>query len=134
MATKPIPIGTLCKKWNHSFTWTNDHIDFKDLKPLQQEYDELGSAALERLQAVVREKGAPTNERVDYYDILRENHASDELLERFWTETQTVPDWVDWEQIDQGQRFLYRYLPGNLVGFGLQGFLGENSVASPTPD
>jgi hypothetical protein len=133
MGTKQISIGTYCKKWNHSFSWTVDHIPFNDLKPLRQKHDELGSAALERLQAIVREKGATSHKRINYYNILRDNHANDEILGRFWEEVRTVPEWVDWEQIERGQRFLYRYLPGNLVGFGLQGFLGENSVKLLTP-
>jgi hypothetical protein len=132
METKPIPIGTLCKKWDYSFPWTTEHISLNNLKPLRQEYDVLGSVALERLQAIAREKGETPNKRIDYYEILRENHSKDEVLGRFWKEVQNVPEWVDWEQIERGQRFFYRYLPGNVIGFGLQGFLGENSVQSST--
>jgi hypothetical protein len=132
METKPIPIGTLCKKWDYSFPWTADHISLDNLKLLRQEYDVLGSVALEQLQAIVREKGEAASKRIDYYEILRENHSKDEVLGCFWKEVQNVPEWVDWQQIERGQRFFYRYLPGNVVGFGLQGFLGENSVQSCT--
>jgi hypothetical protein len=41
-----------------------------------------------------------------------------------------VPDWVDWAQLERGQRFFYRYAAANIVGFALQGFLGENTAAS----
>ncbi|KAF7588365.1 hypothetical protein BBP40_005794 [Aspergillus hancockii] len=64
----------------------------------------------------------------DPYTILRDHHTKDEVLAQFWTETHTVPDWVDWAQLERGQRFFHRYAIANIVGFALQGFVAENSA------
>ncbi|RFU80026.1 hypothetical protein TARUN_2144 [Trichoderma arundinaceum] len=64
------------------------------------------------------------------YATLRDHHGNDETLDKLWEEVHTAPDWVDWEQIERGQKFFYRYAPANLMGFALQGFVGENSAAS----
>lgn len=61
------------------------------------------------------------------YAVLRDYHDQDDVLNRLWNEVHTVPDWVDWAQIERGQKFFYRYAPANLMGFMLQAFVGENS-------
>jgi hypothetical protein len=121
-------------KWGYSFRWTDSHLAQETIKVLRQEYDILGAAALERIQAVRaalleenKAKGTspPPN---DLYILLRDHHDKDETLFQFWDELHTVPDWVDWDQLERGQRFFYRYAIANIVGFALQGFMAENSV------
>ncbi|EAW11634.1 oxygenase MpaB family protein [Aspergillus clavatus NRRL 1] len=128
--------GSLINKWGYSFKWTDSHLPRDTIKPLRQQYDTIGAAALERIQAIrlalVEEASAkgttpPSN---DLYTLLRDHHREDEILSQFWTELHTVPDWVDWQQLERGQRFLYRYAIANIVGFALQGFMAENSAAS----
>ncbi|KAE8381455.1 hypothetical protein BDV26DRAFT_255648 [Aspergillus bertholletiae] len=123
-------------KWGYFFTWTDSHLSRKKTEPLRQLFDSLGSAALERLQSIqssllddsrIRGTSPPSN---DLYTILQNHHREDEVLTQFWNETHTVPDWVNWEQLERGQRFLYRYIIANTVGFALQGFVAENSAAS----
>lgn len=98
---------------------------------LKWEYDTVGSAVLERLLAL--KEGTATrgdcSQSADLYTILAVNHASDELLKAFWQEITHVPSWVDWRQIERGQRVFHRYVLANIVGFALQGFIGENVVA-----
>ncbi|GFF32967.1 latex clearing protein [Aspergillus udagawae] len=129
-------VGETISKWGYSFKWTDSHLAQEIIKPLRQEYDTLGAAALERIQAVraalleeskVRGDPPPPN---DLYILLRDYHSKDETLTQFWDELHTVPDWVDWEQLERGQRFFYRYAIANIVGFALQGFMAENSAAS----
>ncbi|QMW44143.1 hypothetical protein G4B11_007563, partial [Aspergillus flavus] len=128
--------GDHVRKWGYSFTWTDSHLAREKTEPLRQQFDTLGAAALERLQFIrsslledSKAKGTspPSN---DLYTILRDHHRKDAVLTRFWNETHTVPDWVNWEQLERGQRFLHRYIIANIVGFALQGFVAENSAAS----
>lgn len=119
---------------NYAFQWTDLHPTSSELEPFRYKYDELGSAAAKHLQEIARKTQEDGNSQVpfqtDLYDILRQHHANDEILANFWTEIHEVPDWIDWEQIKRGQAFFYRYAPANLMGFALQGFMGENSAAA----
>jgi hypothetical protein len=126
-------------KWGYTFTWTENHLSREETEPMRQQYDEVGASALEKLLAIKASKraameeetkgtGISKTEDLDLYSILRDHHFEDELLTRFWDEVHLVPDWVDWDQIARGQRFFYRYAIANVVGFALQGFIGENSV------
>ena len=103
------------------------------MNPLKYSYDELGAAALEKLQNISAQNDRPKDtrgarERLDMYAILRDSHETDPVLQKFWDELHRVPDWVNWDQIARGQKFFYRYAAANLTGFALQGFLGENAV------
>ncbi|KAE8396199.1 hypothetical protein BDV23DRAFT_192113 [Aspergillus alliaceus] len=123
-------------KWGYTFAFTSDHLSMEKTESLRQQYDTLGAAALERLQSIrssLVDQGKANGTSPpsgDLYTILREHHGEDEVLTQFWNETHTVPDWVDWEQLERGQRFFHRYMIANLVGFALQGFVAENSAAS----
>lgn len=122
---------------NYTFQWTSEHMPKEQSDALKYEYDELGSQVVNKLQEIAQKnktssesaKGPPQCPFNDLYTLLRDHHTEDETLSRFWHETHTVPEWVDWEQIKRGQNFFYRYAPGNLMGFGLQAFMGENTVA-----
>ena len=45
----------------------------------------------------------------DLYILLRDHAHHDETLGKLWREVNTVPTWVDWEQIARGQEVFYRY-------------------------
>jgi hypothetical protein len=122
-------IGEVIQLGHHRFTWTEDHIDEATLQNLQSEYDILGNSTLERLQDIQLKTG-----QKDLFVTLRDNHSSDEILAAFWTETHTVPEWVDWAQIERGQRFFYKHMAANFVGFALQGFMGENTTTGSTAE
>ncbi|KAL2825130.1 transcriptional regulator [Aspergillus cavernicola] len=114
---------TIC---NYTFTWTKAHLSKDELEPFRQKYDQLGAAALERIQTIRQETNTKST---DLYEILYDNHANDPILSQFWTEVHSVPSWVNWAQIARGQQFFYRYALANIVGFALQGFMAENSAA-----
>jgi len=122
-------IGEVIQLGHHRFTWTEDHIDRATLQKLQSEYDVLGNSALERLQEIQLATGEK-----DLFTTLRDNYATDDTLSAFWTETHTVPEWVNWAQIDRGQRFFYKHMAANFVGFALQGFMGENTTTGSTAE
>ncbi|GKZ28604.1 hypothetical protein AbraIFM66950_010286 [Aspergillus brasiliensis] len=127
--------GDRISSWGYSFSWTRDHLSREELEPLRQQYDTSAANALERLQAIratlmeeskVKGTSAPPT---DLYVLLRDHRGDDDVLAKFWTEVNTVPEWVDWEQLQRGQQFFYRYAIANIVGFALQGFVAENSAA-----
>lgn len=135
MTSQPLDTSTKTK-WNYTFQWTEHHLPREVTDPLRQEYDKLGAAALERLQfhisrtrkdAASLENGFNSSQ-TDLYQVLIDNYKNDEILSEFWKETNFVPEWVDWEQIERGQKFFYRYAVANIMGFAFQGFVGENSV------
>lgn len=128
--------GDRISSWGYSFSWTRDHLSREELEPLRQQYDTSAANALERLQAIratlmeeSKAKGTSPPPS-DLYVLLRDHRGDDDILAKFWTEVNTVPEWVDWEQLQRGQQFFYRYAIANIVGFALQGFVAENSVCS----
>lgn len=127
------------ERWGYSFQWTDKHLPQEEIAALRAHYDELGSAALEKLQAIIGRKnieingGANCPFKPELYAILKEHHKEDEVLEQFWAELHSVPVWVDWEQIERAQKFFGRYALANSTAFALQGFIRENSVGFHTP-
>ena len=91
---------------------------------MQEQADDVAVAVVDCLQAL-----GPLCP-CDLYAILKENYENDVILRELWEETHTVPEWVDWLQIERGQKFLYRYLVPNLVGLALQGFLVGTAVGA----
>lgn len=116
----------------YTFQWTSLHIDPDESERLKYKCDELGSKTVQRLQAIAKQKnekaGGAGLRQMDLYALLKD-HSDDEQLSEFWKEINTVPEWVDWEQLARGQKFFYRYAVANIMGFALQGFMGENSAA-----
>ncbi|KAI1347034.1 hypothetical protein F5Y01DRAFT_330120 [Xylaria sp. FL0043] len=125
-------IGSLQHSDLYTFKWTELHLPRWKTDPLRYEYDTAGAEALETLQTIAKQKGFSDDprKRPDLYQLLADNHASHDVLQKLWTQVHNVPDWVDWGQLERGQRFFYRYAAANLMGFALQGFVGENSAAS----
>jgi hypothetical protein len=103
------------------------------LSRLRQECDELGSKTLDKLLTLSRQtnptRGCPLPQK-DLYATLVAFHDSDPVLQEFWNQTTTIPSWVNWEEIQRGQLFFYRYAVANIIGFALQGFIGEPNATS----
>lgn len=122
------------ERWGYAFQWTDKHVPQEEIAKLRAHYDELGSAALEKLQAIVARKKVETKGgpncpfKPELYTVLKEHYHEAEVLQKFWDELHSVPDWVDWEQIERAQKFFARYALANSTAFALQGFIRENSV------
>ncbi|KAK3110300.1 hypothetical protein LTR53_015533, partial [Teratosphaeriaceae sp. CCFEE 6253] len=148
------PNTRLC--WGYTFEHTDQHLTPEQCAPLKQSYDTLGEQVLDQLNAIspppqkdlprgnsqfvapdrneatlkIEEvKGEAKASPRDLYTILREHAETDELLKRFWREVTTVPDWVDWAQIQRGQDVFYRYGAANLTGLAYQSLLGGMGAA-----
>jgi hypothetical protein len=58
--------------------------------------------------------------RRDLYTLLRDHASEDEKLGQFWNEANSIPGWVDWDQIARGQDVFYRYGGVALTAVGAQ--------------
>jgi hypothetical protein len=110
--------------WGYTFQWTSRHFTSEQLHPLKYSYDILAGECLDRLDEISppqstelprnRGKLPPMGQQKqvpkrDLYALLRDHAPHDEMLGRLWNEVNTVPDWVDWDQIARGQDVFYRY-------------------------
>ncbi|KAI0385354.1 hypothetical protein F5Y04DRAFT_268786 [Hypomontagnella monticulosa] len=108
--------------WGVKFKWTSEHLTPQDLEPLIHTYDTTATEAAERLDEISpppfknqppnnEDKPPQTEKKItrDLYELLPIHAANDEKVNRLWTEINTVPDWVNWEQLERGQKVFYRY-------------------------
>ncbi len=145
---------TLSSRWGYEFEWTDQHVTPEQTEPLKHTYDVLAEECLDILNTISPpQKGAlPRNQPVqrspssvtgtkeetkeplplprrDLYALLQENQASHPKLAELWKQVHTVPDWVDWEQINRGQDVFYRYGGPALTGLTFQSLLGGMGAA-----
>ncbi|KAI1288287.1 hypothetical protein F5Y03DRAFT_404935 [Xylaria venustula] len=118
--------GTWQEYWGMRFKWTSKHLTPRQLEPLIRTYDKVATEAVDRLQEISTptdpkssSSGDNTEETIqvdkekkprrDLYALIQEYASKDEKIGRLWTEVNTVPEWVDWNQIERGQRVFFRY-------------------------
>ena len=113
----------VCDYWGYTFRWTDLHTSPEQLRPMIFTFDKLSDECLERLEEISPQSARPAKHddkgpKRDLYSLLKEHAKADPKLDQLWTEINTVPDWVDWEQIKRGQEVFFRYgLPIlNVVG------------------
>ena len=120
--------------WGYTFQLTPEHLTPERAHPMKFSYDVLGEQALDRLNEISppprsalprnsnkyaeakagfgdsneASKSDPNPKR-DLYLLLRDHAHRDETLGKLWQEVNTVPKWVDWDQIARGQDVFYRY-------------------------
>ncbi|RJE24341.1 hypothetical protein PHISCL_03346 [Aspergillus sclerotialis] len=120
--------------WGHKFLWTDLHESKNQLRRKIYTYDSLADECLLRLNNISPKEspregdGKPSR---DLYALLRNHSDEDTKLKRLWTQVNTIPEWVDWEQIKRGQEVFYRYgLPIlNTLNFeSLLGGMGSGRV------
>lgn len=109
----------------------DDLLTEERLSQLRFEQDDIASEALEKLYEIVSENEPSVCPvpKGDLYATLEQHRSEHPALQKLWDQTNTVPEWVDWEQIERGQSFFYRYAAANMLGFALQGFISENVAA-----
>ncbi|GAD94837.1 conserved hypothetical protein [Paecilomyces variotii No. 5] len=147
MSQREVDMGTDTRRcWDYEFVWTPNHLTAEKLDPLRYSFDTLSEDCLKPLNSlsqssndVVPEQspvnnGPPSNTpsqgmktglwKNDLYTTLRDNHEKHEALGRLWKQVNTIPDWVDWEQISRGQEVYYRYGLSMTVALVFQSLLG----------
>ncbi|KAF4624441.1 hypothetical protein G7Y89_g13727 [Cudoniella acicularis] len=119
------------------------------MDPLKYSYDILGEECLNRLDEISpsatgelprNQSRVPNTEKEkeerpkkrDLYESLKEHHDEDEKLGQLWRELNTIPEWVDWEQIARGQDVFYRYGGVALTALAYQSLLGGMGAARVT--
>lgn len=109
--------------WGYSYQWTPEHLTPEELHPMKYTYDVLGEQALKALdrinpplsselprnQSRSKTKEGVSKPKRDLYSLLEKYHSEDEKLTELWDEVNTIPEWVDWDQISRGQEAFYRY-------------------------
>ena len=133
--------------WGYTFQLTSDHLTLEQSHPLKFSYDTLGEQCLDVLNELVppqrpeqsrtntddsievlsqdvTEKTPALKAKRDLFLHLKDNHEKHEKLLELWNQVNTVPEWVDWEQISRGQEVFYRYGGATLTGLAYQSLLG----------
>ncbi|VUC25600.1 unnamed protein product [Clonostachys rosea] len=128
------------KSYGYTFRLTDLHKTSEQLDPLKHKFDTVGTDACK----VLNELFPPPPPRAGWYSktkeenpqpdrdtfvLLRDNYAKDPKLQDLWNEVNTVPDWVDWDQIKRGQDVFYRYAPAAIAGFAFQGLLATTGAS-----
>lgn len=112
------PDSDIRRCWNYEFRWTPDHLTEEEMMPLRYTMDDLASDCIDPLtvisQSVDHEghtEGTLRQDllKMDMYALLRDKHHEHTALTHLWEQVNTVPDWVDWDQIERGQKVYYRY-------------------------
>jgi hypothetical protein len=115
--------------WGYTFDWTNLHQTKEQLRPQTFQYDVLGSECLERLDRFqtdtsklkildrkLNSEQSSAPPRRDLYALLQHHADEDEKLQKLWLQINTIPEWVDWEQLARGQDVFYRYAGPMTIG------------------
>ncbi|KAF9891475.1 hypothetical protein FE257_003941 [Aspergillus nanangensis] len=107
--------------WDVSFEWTDLHQSQEQLRPQMFTYDKLVDDCLERLEVLAPSKnyqhrsdavpieGAPKLPKRDIFSLVKHHAKDDPKIQQLWDEINTVPEWVDWDQIKRGQEVFFRY-------------------------
>lgn len=114
ISNKPDP--NECDCWGQKFVWTHLHQSAAELRPLSFSYDSLADDCLRRLDEISprdvplgQPEKAQDSPKRDLCALLRDHADEDPKLKQLWSEVNTVPDWVDWDQVRRGQDVFYRY-------------------------
>lgn len=113
-------IGDTVSFWDIEFIWTARHRTPAQLAPLRHTVDEISDAAFRELSL---------KSKADAYAALEAAVSSDDK-EKYrnchilWNQVNTVPDWVDFDQIARGQDVFYSYIGAAFTGLLNDSLLG----------
>jgi len=112
--------------WDHTYVPTPLHPTPRALAAHQESWDVLADEALDLLTPLrtLSPSTSPTSPPKDLYTTLREYHSTNSTLSTLWQQVDTVPEWVDWDQISRGQDVFYRYTGAMLAGLCYMSLLG----------
>ncbi|KAI7969280.1 hypothetical protein EIK77_003595 [Talaromyces pinophilus] len=116
--------------WNYDFRWTPEHLTQEQMQPLRHTMDNLASDCIEPLARLASdgktlENSKPNLMKLDMYALLRDNYEKHEALTRLWEQTNIIPDWVDWAQIERGQKLAFQSLLGGMGSGNIVETLGR---------
>ncbi|KAI0401142.1 hypothetical protein F4802DRAFT_619083 [Xylaria palmicola] len=131
------------------FKWTSQHLRAQQIAPLAHSYDTVATEAVERLDEIsppLRAEPLPKDKKIEepsekgeekrvkrgLYELIEEYAPRDPKIARLWAEVNTVPNWVDWDQIERGQKVYFRYGGPILVSLTFFSLLGGMGSARAT--
>ena len=101
--------------WGYTFQLTDAHLTAEGSRPLRFSYDQLGEECLNILNeidppaksenGVLKDKSQPSGKprtakpKRDLYKLLEAHAGEHAKLQELWDQLNTVPDWVDWDQV-----------------------------------
>jgi len=120
--------------WDHTYVPTPLHPTPQTLAAHRESWDTLADEALELLTPLqtLSTSTSPASPKKDLYTTLKEHYSTHSTLSTLWRQVNTVPEWVDWEQISRGQDVFYRYAGAMLAGLcymSLLGGMGASRIA-----
>ncbi|KAB8256614.1 hypothetical protein BDV32DRAFT_141056 [Aspergillus pseudonomiae] len=134
MAEQRSTNAKIYKCWGYTFEWIDGlHSPVEQLHSIMLNYDKLVDECLDRLDEIsppgsarAKSTGSPDarTPKRDLYSLLEKHAKDDPKLDELWSEVNTVPDWVEWEQIKRGQEVFFRYGTPILNVLGFQSLLG----------
>ncbi|BCR93841.1 oxygenase MpaB family protein [Aspergillus luchuensis] len=103
--------------WDHTFAWSPLHQTREQLRSKMHTYDRLGDECIDQINDIGRQvvnqdrQNDPARKLpdLDVYIMLKDHAKDDRKLSELWAQVNTVPDWVDWQQIKRGQEVFFRY-------------------------
>lgn len=103
--------------WGYTFQLTDGHLSPEESRPLKFSYDRLGEECLNILNEIdpakktndgrAKSEAQDTNKlergkpKRDLYKLLEKHFGDHPKLQELWDQLNTVPDWVDWDQVWQ---------------------------------
>ncbi|KAK5049971.1 hypothetical protein LTR84_004090 [Exophiala bonariae] len=142
--------GDLKDAWGYQFRWTENHQTAEQYNHLKYSCDTLAEecsiilngwpSSEEKYRSYGKQEVAlgespskpdekksasPSNPpKRDLYRLFQDHHKEDAKLQQLWDEVNTIPQWVDWDQIGRGQDVLYRYGGATFTGLTYQSLVG----------
>ncbi|KAK9798777.1 putative Tat pathway signal sequence [Seiridium cardinale] len=124
--------------YGYKFRWGPLHQSPEELRHLIFTYDTSASEALEALDKLVplttvslqknsneeNVKAKEVKQHRDLYKLVQEHAKADGKVRRLWEEVNTIPEWVDWEQIERGQKVFWRYGGSTITSLTFLSLLG----------
>ncbi|KAH8197894.1 hypothetical protein TruAng_007946 [Truncatella angustata] len=108
--------------YGYKFKWGTLHQAPEELQRLTCSYDSVATDALNSLDKLVppgpirsQNENQETIEAKNnkkhrnLYKLVREHAETSESVGKLWREINNIPDWVDWESIERGQKVFWRY-------------------------
>ncbi|VUC28743.1 unnamed protein product [Clonostachys rosea] len=94
--------------YGFKFSWTPYHQMPDELSHYLYSFDYLSAKALDALDTLCPSSQRNTHSR-DTFNILKQHEHEDPHIQQLLQEVTAIPNWVDWDQIERGQRVLWRY-------------------------
>ncbi|KAH8677359.1 hypothetical protein BX600DRAFT_506405 [Xylariales sp. PMI_506] len=108
--------------YGYRIKWGPKHMTDEQLRPLIFSYDKVATEACDALDEIVPPVMPAPRKSIehtvepkdikkhrDIWKLVQEHSKADPRVAKIWDEVNTVPDWVDWDQLERGQKIFWRY-------------------------